>query len=551
MKESINFYVLTDTHYVSKKCWDCKTSIAHKSFDPIQFKESEEILREACDIIKQDDRTDIVLMLGDNTNAGDFDSLSEVSAIMQELVDAGKQVFAIVAGHDGHGEFAKRKAIRFAEDGSKRREGSSASRDEARQTVQQFGFNQALDSDSLTGSYIVPINDEIYYLAISEDPSVKKELGITQKQRHLHNWVENILKKYKSQGKTIFAGIHYPVIYPSKIYSALTNKLPDGQAKDIVNLLADNGVNLVFTGHTHIHNIACTLSANKNCLYDVSTNSLTSFPPIFRKVQFYGKVADIRTIELHTLSRFDLQGKDLKEYASEPFISYIKSIMKAMTNNYDDFLHKISIVGVKAKAFKQFKFILRPICKYIGNLSLYKLGLWSLKETGLSKQDIINLKNSYVVDFSYQLIVDLFNAKNRYTPQDIEYKVIMGVSAIIDSAICAFRINLKDKIGFATFSEVMSDLMYNAGIDKCNAKFIIDEYQPSLPIQSASSKKGTYLLALIVFISILLFPLTLIGLIVTAVFKLRANSIKKKKVKKRIAELNGEWDCESNIASNK
>ncbi|MGN0570649.1 MAG: metallophosphoesterase, partial [Candidatus Fimenecus sp.] len=100
-KAPLTVTVITDTHYYAKS-----TGIAGKAYDAANTKSqmllkySAELLDAAFRQIKADKRTDIVLLSGDTTSNGEYDSHREFIEMLRDLKAAGKRVYVITATHD-------------------------------------------------------------------------------------------------------------------------------------------------------------------------------------------------------------------------------------------------------------------------------------------------------------------------------------------------------------------------------------------------------------------------------------------------------------------
>mgnify|MGYP000237755635 CR=1 FL=1 len=85
-KTPLTVTVITDTHYYSKK-----TGTEGKAYDAANAKSqkllkySEELLRAAFKQIKEDKRTDIVLLSGDTTNNGEIEAHEEFIEMLRDL----------------------------------------------------------------------------------------------------------------------------------------------------------------------------------------------------------------------------------------------------------------------------------------------------------------------------------------------------------------------------------------------------------------------------------------------------------------------------------
>lgn len=87
---------------------------------------------------------------------------------------------------------------------------------------------------------------------------------------------------------------------------------------EITTRLADSGVNLVFTGHTHMQNIAVKRTEKGNAFYDVNTSSLVGYPTAIRKVTIDDEKIDVRTEQIDDFD-FDRNGLSVNDYLKNHF----------------------------------------------------------------------------------------------------------------------------------------------------------------------------------------------------------------------------------------
>ena len=105
MRAPLTVTVITDTHYYSKKLGT--SGAAYETADNksgVLLAEAPELLEAAFSQIAKDDRTDIVLLSGDTTSNGDFDSHHEFIEMLRDLKAKGKRVYVITATHDYQGD---------------------------------------------------------------------------------------------------------------------------------------------------------------------------------------------------------------------------------------------------------------------------------------------------------------------------------------------------------------------------------------------------------------------------------------------------------------
>ena len=100
MRTPLTVTVITDTHYYSKKLGS--TGEAYElanNKSGVLLAESREMLEAAFSQIAKDQRTDIVLLSGDTTSNGDYDSHHEFIEMLRDLKAKGKRVYVLTATH--------------------------------------------------------------------------------------------------------------------------------------------------------------------------------------------------------------------------------------------------------------------------------------------------------------------------------------------------------------------------------------------------------------------------------------------------------------------
>ena len=131
-------------------------------------------------------------------------------------------------------------------------------------------------------------------------------------------WIKDQLEKAKTDGCSVFAICHYPVI-PSVPIFDLVGDARVNEWRKIASLLADNGVEFVLTGHMHIQSINEFYSENGNRLIDICTSCLVGSPAKYRKITVdENSVMKIGSIDVGNFG-WNLNGVDPQDYFDEQF----------------------------------------------------------------------------------------------------------------------------------------------------------------------------------------------------------------------------------------
>ena len=112
------------------------------------------------------------------------------------------------------------------------------------------------------------------------------------------DWLQHTLAttvRESNADERVMVMVHHNVLehLPNQAKSKLGRRYMLDNAPALIDILQAAGVQLVFTGHLHVQDIACypsydlsNPSPNPNRLYDITTGSLVSYPHPFRVLQY-------------------------------------------------------------------------------------------------------------------------------------------------------------------------------------------------------------------------------------------------------------------------
>ena len=172
MPNKHSFYILTDTHYVSKRNFtpESKSFEGRERGDQIALRASAEILRSFFAEITADTETDAVLITGDLVNNGDRNSHEDFIAELKALTDAGKRVFVTTATHDycGMGDDENFfRSCRYTDTGTEPID--CVRKHELAGLYYEFGPAQSDSVDAESGSYSLKLFDGVRLIALNDN----------------------------------------------------------------------------------------------------------------------------------------------------------------------------------------------------------------------------------------------------------------------------------------------------------------------------------------------------------------------------------------------
>ena len=464
--------VLTDTHYYCKE-----NGTSGKAYDFANLKsqkllaESPEVLAQAFSQIENDSESDIVLISGDVTNNGKLNSHAEFISMLRELKAKGKRVYVITATHD-----FRDGGVTNGYDGDNVYDVPTAKRSMLYEMYREFGPDEALDVHLPSMSYIIQLSDGYRLFALNDDTNLDGKSGFSDE---CFEWIARQTSKAKEDNQFIIAMTHHPLIAPSPIYELIGKGDMLGDYKERIRQLADLGIQFVFTGHTHIHNISAYQSEQGNVLYDICGASPIGYPGAYRKVIFKPeeKRVDVDTVFVNTPDIYSKQGVSLRERLEDQLIGVIRGMIKTAGEDIDKLADMVNAISIKPKVIYKFAWIIKPVFKFLNSLKIGTVAKWTKCETGLKPSDYAHIKESKVVDFITELVLNLFGGESKYPPETAEYKITMGLFSIIDSILRVLHIDLNKILKVAPdASSLIEPLLYNARIDSYFADLEIFPY---------------------------------------------------------------------------
>lgn len=464
--------VLTDTHYYSKEIGTSGSAYeTANSRSQKLLAESADVLRTCFDQIAKDKSSDIVLISGDVTNNGELNSHSEFIGMLRDLKNKGKRVYVITATHDfrNHG-------YSEAYNGDEKIQTPTAARDQLFDMYREFGPDEAISVHRESMSYIVQLCEGYRLFALNDDSNLSGKSGFSDE---CFQWITERAEEARKDNQIIIAMTHHPLIAPSPIYEIIGKGDMLGDYDKRIEQLADLGIQFMFTGHTHIHNISAYQSKKGNVIYDICGCSPIGYPGAYRKAVFEPENANVSvtTEYIDTPESFKARGKELKPCLEDQLIGVIKSMIKVAGEDIDKLAYMATAISIKPKIIYKFGWIIKPVFKFLNSLKIGTVAKWTKKETGLKPADYADIKDRKVVDLISELALNLFGGESKYPPETPTYKITIGFLNIIDSILKTLHVDLKKIIKVVPdAASLVEPLLYNPRIDSYNADLAVYDY---------------------------------------------------------------------------
>ena len=529
----MRFAVLSDTHYISKTT--LYDGGDHSPRDVLRH----EINLKLLDDLKERTDLDTILITGDLTDAGDLDSHREFASLLRGLRDSGKKVYVLTATHDFHYSRAwvsvYDQPVRYRERPWEKpwcdMENTDfrslvtddfadlsaeecapmvkpvASPDDLWEIYREFGRDQAFTACDSAYSYAVKLEDKLWCLMLNNnfrDVDAMYDASPTYLPA-CFRWIESVVREAKKQGAFVFACTHHPLVPPVPAYKI--GGTPRNMRNPYVcHTLADIGLSLVFSGHTHFADIAFGSSDRGNVLCNVTTPSICFLPPAWRLAELYPEThrLRVRTVPVEKSDAMQVAEDTLLTHFKKEFVDDQSRKIERMPHGLGRIVHALRVKH------------LYPLCKHAAHLS---------------KQEYALIADRRMFDIIMDLTTNMQAGDGQYTPDTPIYKFMMALAAVADSVIAAQPFYpLEKKLQGYTISQIIEPMLYNNEVSDNDADFVFDR----LPRKRFAppvyrSNAGEMLMILLSVLAVLLSPLSPFA----AMLALPVMTLRKKKKSRR------------------
>ncbi len=464
-----NFYHVTDVHYFSKKNFACDYRTIPQPSTQICITASEEAFRKALEIIEKDEDTSTVIITGDLTNHGDAPSHEEMRALLREFTEKGGNPYVVTDSHDYPDFF-----IYTLDENGQKVPTEHLPKEEVVPSYYPFGRDKGFDTFGDDTTYIAEILPGLYYIALGYDYICIDGTDFPCFSDELMNWVKGHAEKIKEKGGVLICSTHRPVVTPSPAYEAMGKGNTFASGEKSMKQLADMGIRLFFSGHTHIQCMKEVISEKGNRIYSVQTSSLSGFPPKMRKITIDTEkgITDIRTIDID-LPELNL-GMSFTDYARRGFLGIIENIPYNMEHDVEAFANTEGGITLPKNLILKHPKTVMFLGRKLNGLTYSKVADFSKKYHNLKENDYYEVKDKKFVDLALDLVSNLYRGNANYSPDTVEYKIMMGSVKKIEKLLSVFRVDIRKVLGGYTLSEFIEPLLYNSGLDDDNVTVTTD-----------------------------------------------------------------------------
>lgn len=314
--EGLVITVVNDIHYnnfaTAQKSNSVSEDFAHVNTAGRLYYEADAIFKAFLAEVAENE-SDYLLIVGDITETGTEKQVEKMVEMLSAFeTETGKKVFVVPGNHD----VLNNTKAKFMED------------------YAAFGYDDAIEIDDKSASYIVDLDDEYRLIAIDATTCGTGAHSVNEERLE---WIAAQGEKAKAEGKKLIA-MHHQNFIDHMILSSVIQPGGVVTAKNeaAIDVFAKAGIKYVFTGHTHDHDIASVTASDGTVIYDAVTGSLGGYGTPYRVVTF----GDDVKFETRRINKIDIN--DLPSGISENALALAESNFTEYQKTVTDLSYEIT-----------------------------------------------------------------------------------------------------------------------------------------------------------------------------------------------------------------
>ena len=458
------FYLLTDTHFVSKDNWvEAEPFTRRERGDQIALKLSPEILDSFIEMILADTETDTVIFTGDNVNNGDMNSHRDFRARLDRLVQGGKNVYVTTATHDYCGQGDDENffsACVYTETGT---EPTPFMRKAGLWDYYfDYGPKQAISLHRESGSYTVQLGEGVRMVLINDNGNGRSHCGLFEDGIA---WLKAQIRDAKETGNYVLLAVHHPVIAPWEVYRHMVEFELYGGYRELSQLMCEENVRVVFTGHTHVQNIRKYTDDQGRWFVDVSTVAAVNAAGKMRHVTVDAEngICDVQSVGLDRLNGVETGGLSLFEYLyGINFAGRVEKYFPLAKTDFDRFLDEVDGV-LPADKLRGHKALAKLGFRFLSRLKLSSAAKFGKSWKAMTPEQKAEAKQKKLLQTAFIILRHIYPGNAPFSPETVEYIALHSAAARLDRIVEKRGIEKIQKMipPGSSLAEIADDFLYN------------------------------------------------------------------------------------------
>ncbi len=243
-------------------------------------------------------KPEVLIISGDLTNNGEKESHEQLSGKLKEIEQAaGTKIYVIPGNHDINNPWARgfRESEQYVT--------ASVSPEDFEKIYEDFGYQEAISRDEASLSYLAAPSKKLWFLMLDTciyefnelmgNPMMNGEIS-----PETLTWIRECSERAKKENARLVAVMHHNLLDHS---SVLNKGFTLNNNNEVLEVLRNCSIELVFSGHIHMQNIKASEDAEP--IYDIASGSLAVYPVQYGVLTFtaeegfdyFTKVVDVKS----------------------------------------------------------------------------------------------------------------------------------------------------------------------------------------------------------------------------------------------------------------
>ena len=283
--DTVRFMVFSDLHYMHPDILvnEGKAFDEYNAEECKMLRESGAILDAAIEKARLQ-RPGFVIICGDMTKDGEVICHRKIAESFRKLEEeTGTRVYVVPGNHDMNNPHS------LYYDGDNTSEAESATEEQFAAIYSDLGYDEAVERREGALDYMAYPAEGLAFIGVdSNEKNTKEKLmvqgGLTREQTE---WIKTMAQKAHSDGRYVIMSMHHNLVdfYDNAQLIRGANianaRYEDYDNRSLVNDLCDAGIDVVFSGHSHMHSITSAESGSRT-IYSIVTSSLVNLPVAYR-----------------------------------------------------------------------------------------------------------------------------------------------------------------------------------------------------------------------------------------------------------------------------
>lgn len=286
LHDALRLWVITDVHHLSPTLYDDGEriqDIQNSGAGLDIFYSSQRLEALTYQIEKATPRPDALIVSGDLTLNGEYQSLNELKEIFTKIEELGVKVFVIPGNHDVYNGWAR--SFR----GNKAVEEKQITPQDFEVLMAEFGYQEAYLRDEASLSYVAKVNTSHWLIMLdtniySEENRYQPPISGGRLNEVTLKWLDEALMRSQEEGADVTLVLHHNAI---PHFDGFGRQFAIENSQDLVNILEKYRIKVTLSGHIHAqHIVHYNGSSDDSELVDIATGAFSVQPSVIGEITY-------------------------------------------------------------------------------------------------------------------------------------------------------------------------------------------------------------------------------------------------------------------------